>query len=291
MHSDMLNLETHPSLPALATLGDPTTCQPRDGEPPRARNGEPSRAHRNRVILLEIAGSDLGIALSAWTSTSRNLTREKIARVPALLARLLRDGHHTPFEKSYLRFLVLVDDATHIHLLKHRIAVPINGESARYKELTDDAFYIPPDWHQEEQDAFAAHAHASFAAYHQTLARLEAAGLPRKRAKESARYYLPKGAQVWLDVSFNWRSFLHFLSLRDTPHAQREVREVAQRMMSLVEATGSYPTTCFLVRRYLRLLSAFHQAVAVLDLWFGKDIKGFTAEMEDDAPDAPEVAP
>lgn len=267
MHSGFLNLETHPSLPDLATVGP--------------------APHRNRVILLEVAGSDLGIALSAWTSTSRNLTREKLARVPALLARLLRDGHHTPFEKSYLRFLILVDDATHIHCLKHRIAVPFNAESARYKELTSDAFYIPADWPEAEQDAYSAHALASFAAYHAALARLKAEGMDAKRAKESARFYLPKGAQLWADISFNWRSLLHFLSLRDTPHAQREVREVAQRMMSLIEASGTYPVTCYLVRRYLRLLSLFHQAVAVLDLWRGADIKSLAVEMEDDIPDAP----
>ena len=50
---------------------------------------------------------------------------------------LASEGHHTPFEKSSLHFLVTVDQATHIHLLKHRIGVAINGESARYKELKE----------------------------------------------------------------------------------------------------------------------------------------------------------
>jgi flavin-dependent thymidylate synthase len=215
---------------------------------------------------LEIAGSDVGIALSAWTSTSRDLDDRKIARVPALLARLLRDGHHTPFEKAYLRFLVLVDDATHIHLLKHRIGVSVNAESARYKELSSDAFYIPPDWPQEERAAYAAHARAAFVAYHQTLARLEAAGLSRKRAKESARYYLPKGAQLTLDIAFNWRSFLHFLSLRDTPHAQKEVREVAAEMLRQVEASGRFPITCRLARAYLALHGLLDAAMQTVDL-------------------------
>lgn len=249
---------------------------------------------RNHVELFEIAGSDLGIALSAWTSTSRTLTREKIARVPALLARLLRDGHHTPFEKSYLRFLVLVDDATHIHILKHRIAVPVNGESARYKELTDDAFYIPQDWPQEEQDAYAAHARAAFAAYHQTLARLEAAGLSRKRAKESARYYLPKGLQITLDISFNWRSFLHFLRLRLSDHAQKEVREVAAEMLRQVEASGRFPVTCRLARAYLALYAKIDAATQALNLLgplpaslaFFYDPKP-DASLEDVLPDGP----
>src|SRR5690606_15059899 len=67
------------------------------------------------------------------------------------------EGHHTPFEKSTLHFLVTVDQATHIHLLKHRIGVSINGESARYKELKEDKIYLPEDWHLKyvnRQDVF-----------------------------------------------------------------------------------------------------------------------------------------
>ena len=74
------------------------------------------------------------------------LTSDKLDRVPNLLNMLASEGHHTPFEKSQLHFLVTVDQATHIHLLKHRIAVSINGESARYKELKEDKTYLPEDW-------------------------------------------------------------------------------------------------------------------------------------------------
>jgi thymidylate synthase ThyX len=100
----------------------------------------------NQVELLGHYGDDQIHACSAWTSTSRELTEEKIKRIPKLLKMLASEGHHTPFEKSSLHFLVTVDQATHIHLLKHRIGVSINGESARYKELKEDKTYIPPDW-------------------------------------------------------------------------------------------------------------------------------------------------
>ena len=101
---------------------------------------------KNKVELLGHYGDDLVHACSAWTSTSRDLNEDKINRVPKLLEMLAKEGHHTPFEKSSLHFLVTVDQATHIHLLKHRIGVSINGESARYKELKEDNFYLPKDW-------------------------------------------------------------------------------------------------------------------------------------------------
>jgi len=196
---------------------------------------------QNHVQLFEIAGSDLGIALSAWTSTSRDLDPAKIARVPALLGRLLRDGHHTPFEKSYLRFLLLVDDATHVHILKHRIGVPVNGASDRYMERTADNFYIPDDWPADLRASSAAHARACFAAYHQAIARLEAAGVPRKRAKESARFFKTYNSQIQADISFNMRSFANFLKLRNSEHAQKEVRELAAEMLKLVGSIDNNP--------------------------------------------------
>ena len=100
----------------------------------------------NTVELLGFYGDDTVHAQSAWTSTSRDLTEDKINRIPKLLNMLASEGHHTPFEKSMLHFLVTVDQATHIHLLKHRIGVSINGESARYKELKEDKTYLPKDW-------------------------------------------------------------------------------------------------------------------------------------------------
>ena len=101
---------------------------------------------KNTVELLGYYGTDLVHAQSAWTSTSRDLSEEKLERVDKLLTMLATEGHHTPFEKSSLHFLVTVDQATHIHLLKHRIGVSINGESARYKELKEDNTYLPDDW-------------------------------------------------------------------------------------------------------------------------------------------------
>ena len=99
----------------------------------------------NKVELLGHYGSDEVIACSAWTSTSRNLTEEKKERIPKLIDMLWSNGHETPFEKGMVHFLVDTEIASHIHLLKHRIA-SINAESARYKELKEDKIFIPDDF-------------------------------------------------------------------------------------------------------------------------------------------------
>lgn len=200
----------------------------------------------NSVELMGYYGGDVTHALSAWTSTSRELTPEKIARIPKLL-QMLKDGsdgksHGTPFEKSMLHFLVRTDIASHIHILKHRIAVPVNGESARYKELKADTALIPDDWPEEWQRVLEQHAQRSFQLYHECLDSLvNEYGFDKKRAKESARFFNPYATQLTADVAFNFRSFIHFCQLRAVKGAQKEIRNVAQEMIRQVMAIEGDP--------------------------------------------------
>jgi len=195
---------------------------------------------RNQVELMGHYGSDLTHAQSAWTSTSRELTDSKLERVGSLLEMLATEGHETPFEKSTLHFLVTVDQATHIHLLKHRIGVSINGESARYKELKEDKMYLPVDWPETMQQDLYEFTEQANEYYHKFLEILTPI-LGRKRAKESARFFKTFNSQITMDISFNFRSFVHFLRLRDSEHAQKEVRELAQQMLHQVKQIEGNP--------------------------------------------------
>lgn len=197
---------------------------------------------KNTVELIGHYGNDETHALSAWTSTSRDLTEDKKSRIGNLLKMLASEGHHTPFEKSTLHFLVNVDQATHIHLLKHRIGVSINGESARYKELKEDKFLIPDDWNDKWKDVLHTMTEQSNELYHDCLKELTPI-LGRKRAKESARFFKMFNSQITMDISFNWRSFYHFQKLRNDVNAQKEVRELAQEMLKQVKELGVFKET------------------------------------------------
>lgn len=222
----------------------------------------------NSVELLGYYGSDEIIACSAWTSTSRNITEEKRARIPKLLKMLANEGHHTPYEKATVHFLVNTDIASHIHLLKHRIS-SLNAESARYKELKEDKYYIPKDWEQIGVKTFGnnkdfvescgygipntgwgdvliKYTELGNSLYHQCLKDLEPV-LGRKRAKESARYFKTYNSQIQADVMFNWRSFVNFLNLRHTlddkgkPKAQKEIYDISSKMLSLIKDIEGNP--------------------------------------------------
>jgi thymidylate synthase ThyX len=145
-----------------------------------------------------------------------------------------------------------------------------NSESARYKEL-EDKWYIPKDWEgidvlypgvncQEEgvalweeaehylfdnecfswAEALDHYARMGHQLYHLAVKQLTPV-LGRKRAKESARYFLPYSKQLDFDVQFNFRSFVHFQGLRNSKHAQLEIRLVAKEMLSQVKAIPGNP--------------------------------------------------
>jgi thymidylate synthase (FAD) len=188
---------------------------------------------KNKIELLGYYGSDEVIACSAWTSTSRDLTDEKKERIPKLINMLWSNGHETPFEKGMVHFLVDCDIASHIHLLKHRIS-SLNAESARYKELKEDKYYLPADWNSNWQDKLQEYTKLGNTLYHQCVEELTDT-LGRKRAKESARFFKTYNSQIQADIMFNMRSFANFQKLRNSEHAQVEIRDIAQQMLSLVE--------------------------------------------------------
>jgi flavin-dependent thymidylate synthase len=235
-------------------------------------------ANENSVKLEGYYGGDITHACSAWTSTSRELTPEKIARIPALLKQLAQNNppHKTPFEKSTLHFIVTTDIASHIHLIKHRVGVSVNAESARYKELKEDNFLLPSDWqaipdydvlmnvayhcNMDSSTSFNDPFYGSMGEvrpitwadilkwytelgnklYHASLNDLTKE-LGRKRAKESARYFKGYNSQITADVMFNFSSFAHFLNLRNKPEAQLEIREIAAKMLELVKNIDGNP--------------------------------------------------
>lgn len=195
----------------------------------------------NSVELIGYYGSDEVIACSAWTSTSRDLTEEKRNRVEGLINMLWSNGHETPFEKGLVHFLVNTDIATHIHLLKHRIS-SINAESARYKELKEDKYYIPHDWPIEWMEKLEDYTNQGLKLYHQCIDELtKRYGLDRKRVKETARYFRGYNTQIEADIMFNMRSFANFLKLRDSEHAQKEIRDIAQQMVQTVKSINNRP--------------------------------------------------
>jgi flavin-dependent thymidylate synthase len=212
----------------------------------------------NKVQLLGWYGGDSVACISAWQSTTEELGIElpenisdrvdtifktlsagKKKSPEDLLLFLAQHGHETPFEKATLHFQIKADVASHIHALKHRMS-SINAESFRYKEAIADKHFVPDDWTPEWQNKLVEHSQQSFELYHQAIEEL-APLVGRKRAKESARFFLPYSVQINFDWMMNFRSFVNIQHLRNSDDAQREIHMITNTMLYLVENIPGKP--------------------------------------------------
>ena len=200
----------------------------------------PAEEHADTVELLFIEGNDERIAQAAWTSSTISLTEERKSRVAGLVHMLLREKHLSPFEHNLISFKLVVSNSVHTQLLKHRIGISINSESARYRKYRNFKTFIPKDLNPEWQNILLSASESCWKLYDRVIESHEEIGLTRARAKEIAKFFLPFSSQVEMFITFNLRSFFHFQDLRNSQHAQQEIRDVAQKMWELVEESGQF---------------------------------------------------
>lgn len=215
----------------------------------------------NKVELIGWYGGDRAIARAAWTSTQADVNSKTDEQVRDLIVnKLWNNGtgkaHKTPFERGIVEFNITCDVASHVHLIKHRLA-NINGESARYKELKDDKFHIPEDWNKitatslkgdilEKHNGktwaqiLEAHTKISDQLYHSALEDLTPI-LGRKRAKESARFFKTYNSQITLSVMMNMSCFYNFYMLRADSAAQVEIQNIAVEMLAAIKNIPDNP--------------------------------------------------
>ena len=241
--------------------------------PPTKRRGfflNPPTMHSNNVTLIDYMGSDRTHAVNAWASTfldlELDLPDDIHARTDALtdailanagrkrdvrgLLKFLADnGHASPFRSSKFLFAMTEDIATHIHLLKHHVAIEHeNAESARYKELKEDKFYLPADWLEYGDEGaywyrlLKLHTERGNSFYHKALADLTAAGMPRDRAKETARYFKAYNTQINVMRSLSFDGLVQVWQKRGAhTKAQREVAAVVEAMVEQVRRIPGEP--------------------------------------------------
>jgi thymidylate synthase ThyX len=224
----------------------------------------------NKVILLGHYGGDKTHALAAWSSTFMDLeidmpdqvdmridaildyilvNSKRVRSIGGLLAYLAEERHHSPFRFSTLHFVTTTEIATHIQFLKHSVALEAeNAESARYKELKEDKFYLPEDWNKYGEkgkhwfDVLNKQSELNNKLYHECLADLVSAGMDRSRAKESARFFKMYNSQLNSNKKMSFDGFLQIYFKRNssTP-SQREIANVVEQMLIQIKTIEGNP--------------------------------------------------
>lgn len=170
------------------------------------------------------------------SDTSANIKRDK-----DLIKYLVRNKHTSPFEMVEFKFHLAMPIFIQRQWIRHRTA-SVNEISGRYSEF-DYNFYHPTILKGQSKDnkqvssdvlenssenikKMEEHSEKSFELYKELLKE----GVSR----EIARTVLPQN----LITEFYWKidlhNLLHFIRLRDHPHAQTEIREYAGDIKELI---------------------------------------------------------
>jgi thymidylate synthase ThyX len=223
--------------------------------------------NQNSVELIDYMGSDKSHCLAAWASTYAEFNVEmpnKIEdRVDVIVNHILNNGkrkrsieelleflaqnnHTSPFRFSAFSFAATTDIATHIQKLKHRVIFEAeNGESARYKDLKEDKFYLPEDWKIEGKwswyDVLKEHTEKSNLLYRQCLEDLVPI-LGKKRAKETARYFKTYNSQINTLNRLSFDGVVQFYHKRhDKTYVQDEIADLAIEMVNCIKNIPNNP--------------------------------------------------
>jgi thymidylate synthase (FAD) len=201
-------------------------------------------------------GNDAAVVQAARVSYGEGT--KQVSDDRNLIRYLMRHKHTTPFEMCEVKFHIKVPIFVMRQLVRHRTA-SINEYSARYSVMTDE-FYIPEldqiapqstlnkqgreefdGWdnakRQDYQHAFMRVYNNSFKDYEYLLGK-DGDGV----ARELSRMVLPVGGYTELYWKANMKNFLHMIRLRADPHAQWEIRVLANAMYGLVKEL--FPQVC-----------------------------------------------
>lgn len=203
------------------------------------------------VKLIQYAGDDKMVVNAARISFDGDNEEPLNARDVKLINYLLSHHHGSPTEHNLITYKVVDPITTDRQWVRHRIAVAKNEVSGRYTEVPE-LIYTPLEFRAQavsnrqasvedtgtiDQD----HAHEVWeeawrAAYKAYKALLEA-GV----AREQARGILPQSMYTENYYSFNLRSLMHFIALRDHEGAQWEIQQYARALYQL--ALPIFPET------------------------------------------------
>lgn len=231
----------------------------------------------NKVELLDYMGSDKSHSVAAWASTFFDLGIEmpkdpkiridqivdhiiskssRMRSIEDLLQYLANEKHESPFRMSSFMFGMTTDIATHIQKLKHAVILEAeNAESAKYKELKEDKFYIPEDWayfniedvnmlnkyscHTYEQLLFQKSNELN-EIYHACL-KDGRKYLGDKRAKETSRYFKMYNSQINSVNKFSFAGVMTFAEKRTVDFAQDEIKQIALDMIDCIRNIEGNP--------------------------------------------------
>lgn len=196
-----------------------------------------------KATYVDHMGSDLTIVNSARISFGSE-SQELTDKDKKLIKYLADNEHMSPFEHCTLT--ILVECPLYIRSQIHRHRTFSYNEISRRYTSEDIMFYSPEtirkqaassrqasEGELEEDEAEEAYDIMNYIheSCEQAYEKLLELGVPR----EQARGVLPQNLMTKFYMTGNLRNWIHFIKLRLDKHAQSEVQEVANQVLSILK--------------------------------------------------------
>lgn len=188
-----------------------------------------------KVELIDYMGSDLAVVNAARVSFAKEST-EFVEQDERLIRYLAKHDHWTPFAHTAIQIRVAAPVPIRTQCFKHKVGLVENEESRRYIS-TRPEIYIPEFFREKPQGSIkqgSADKHpdsdywiGQYTSQVEYAVQLYMDMLDCGVCPEQARFVLPQGAIVNWIWTGNLVSFANFYNKRIDPHAQKEVRDVA----------------------------------------------------------------
>ncbi len=199
---------------------------------------DPLKDSISSVELVRVSGTDVDVANAARVSYGKFVT-EISERDKKLIRFLVKHKHTSPFEHNQLSFRIKAPLFVTRQWMRHRMH-SYNEISYRYVKAPVE-FYYPQAWRYQDkvnkqgsQGAFTnddsmglykASIEQSYAAYEKLL--------EQGVCREQARALLPLATYTEFIFTSNLHALMHFMQLRLSAGAQKEIRNYAACLLSL----------------------------------------------------------
>ncbi len=155
-------------------------------------------------------------------------TQDKTGTVPDRIHSWINIGHESMIEHACATFSIRGSRAMTHELVRHRLA-SYSQRSQRYVREDQESYLCPPEVRVSEE---------AVAAYRQAMNNAWGAyrDLLRQGLKpEIARYVLPNACYTDIICTWNFRELRHIITLRLSPRALPEIREVARQLRDIMK--------------------------------------------------------
>lgn len=155
------------------------------------------------------------------------------ATLEGYIGNIIEQRHFSVLEHGSASFRIMDVSRSLTHeLVRHR-HLSISQLSQRFVDMGGVSPVVPPDLRgdQEALDILMYVWAGAEAAYEELTRRLEAGGMPRKRARQAARCVLPNMTPTSLVLTGNHRAWREMIVKRISPHADTEIQELAHNVL------------------------------------------------------------